>query len=191
MILLVFFSPEKMHFFEFVKPVQDIVKACGKKCSAKHYSEITAKDVEKAEKIILCGTSLRDTAYLNNLEKFSFLKKFRKPVLGICAGMQVIAEVFSCGLEKCAEIGLVKIEFEKNFLGAEGIQEVFELHNFGVKDSAKLREIFDVYAETGTVQAFMHRWKPFYGVLFHPEVRQKELVKNFVDAPQQANRLNG
>ena len=58
---------EKLHYYEFVKPIEDIV---GEK--AKHYRDITKKEIEKSKYIIICGTSLKDNAYLKNIEFSSF-----------------------------------------------------------------------------------------------------------------------
>lgn len=176
MILLINMCKEKLHYFEFVLPVEDIVKNENKKCFIKHYMELTKKDIEKADKIIICGTSLKDEEYLKNIEKFIWLKEIDKQVLGICAGMQVICTVFNGTIIKGREIGLRRINFKKNFLGFIGEKEVYELHNHAVD---KLKN-FMIYAKNEFVQAIKHKNKNIFGVLFYPEVRQKDLIRNFI-----------
>jgi len=191
MILIINLCREELHELEFVKPVLDIVKASKKKYLVEHYLKIKPKVIEKADKIIICGTSLRDFDYLENKDKFSFLKKTAKPVLGICAGMQLIALAFGCEVVKGKEIGLTRVRVDKGFLGVEEIGkeesnevDVYDLHNMVVEDNEYLRENFDVFAsslKTGIVQAVKHKEKEIYGTLFHPEVRQKEIIKNFIE----------
>jgi GMP synthase-like glutamine amidotransferase len=99
--------------------------------------------------------------------------------LGICAGMQIIGMVFGGKVKSKVEIGFYKENFSHNFLGLVGEKEVYHLHNNFV-DFRKLKE-FDIFAESKcVVQAVKHKEKEIYGVLFHPEVRQKELISLFV-----------
>ena len=90
MILLINICKEKLHFNEFVKPVGDILIREGKKGFIRHYSCLARKDLEKADKVIICGTSLKDDEFLGHIDKFKWLLDFKKPVLGICGGMQII-----------------------------------------------------------------------------------------------------
>jgi GMP synthase-like glutamine amidotransferase len=53
------------------------------------------------------------------------------------------------------------------------------LHNFSVVSS----DDFEVLAETTTcVQAIKHVQKDIFGVLFHPEVRNREIIERFIHA---------
>jgi GMP synthase (glutamine-hydrolysing) len=55
--------------------------------------------------------------------------------------------------------------------------KAYGLHNFSVAPA----EDFDVLAESAQcVQAIKHRQKNIYGVLFHPEVRNQEILQRFV-----------
>lgn len=175
MILIIKTNKEKLHDLEFVRPIEDIV---GKDFFTKHYSEVSGEDLEKCSHVIICGTSLKDFEFVKDFEKFSWLKNFEKPVLGICAGMQILGLVFGCNVGKMNEIGFGKINFEKEFLGLIREQKIYELHNYSLKN---VDEKFEIYAESATgTQAIKHKTKPFYGILFHPEVRQKELVREFL-----------
>lgn len=160
--------------------MEDILRSINAECKVRHYKGLQKKDLQTAEKIIICGTSLKDFQYLQDLKKFEFLESFEKPVLGICAGMQIIALVSGCSLEKDQEIGLQKVNFEKEFFGFEGVREVYELHNSAIKEDKAFRNNFEVFARAKCAQAIKHKKKTFFGVLFHPEVRQKELIANFV-----------
>ena len=176
MILIISLCAEKMSELEFVRPIEQIV---GKNYFVKHYKSLTETDLKKADKIILSGTSLKDFEYWNDFEKFLFLKNLKKPVLGICAGMQILVRLFDGELSKIEkiEIGQTQIDFEKNFLGVSGKQKVYFLHKLGVR---KIGKNFDVYAKSDKgIAAIKHKSKKIYGVLFHPEVYNREIIENF------------
>ena len=194
MILVVNVCKEKLHYYEFAKPIEDILK-----CDffTKSYFEISDEDLVKADKVIICGTSLKDFDYFNNLEKFGWIKNFDKPILGICAGCQIINSVFggsvsdignkvkdyksgdfSLRLDSRMEIGFVGANFKKSFLDYEGKLEVYGLHKLGLNISKE----FENFAQNDKgVQAIKHKDKEIYGTLFHPEVRNKEMILNFVE----------
>jgi len=117
---------------------------------------------------------LKDEDYLSG--DFSWLRNFEKPVLGICAGMQIIGMVFGGELKKKTEVGFYFENVDKDFLGLSGEVEVYHLHNSYVEFS----EDFDIFAGEDVSQAVRHKVKSVYGVLFHPEVRQKEMILEFV-----------
>jgi GMP synthase (glutamine-hydrolysing) len=133
------------------------------------------EDLEESKKVIICGTSLKDNDYLNHLDKFGFVKKLDKPILGICGGMQIIGKAFGSELEKTDEIGQIRISFEKEFLGLNGEHNICSLHNHSIN----LSEEFEAYAKSKCVQAMKHKEKEIYATLFHPEVLNKRLIINF------------
>jgi GMP synthase (glutamine-hydrolysing) len=120
-----------------------------------------------------------DTTTLNRITRFNWLKNFNIPVLGICAGMQTIGLVFGGYLENCREIGMIKIEtFKKNILFSSTFQ-AYSLHNYSLEPPAE----FEMLAKSeNCIQAIKHKNKDIYGVLFHPEVRNKEVIQNFIQA---------
>ena len=159
MILIVNICSEKLHYYEFVKPIEDILKKNNFKFFMKNYLKITEKDLKKADKIIICGTSLKDNKFLKNVKKFNWIKSSKKPILGICGGAHIIGLVSGYELKEKKEIGFKKIQI-KNFLGINDEREVYHLHQFYV-----LPEIY--------------KNKKIYATLFHPEVRNKEIIANF------------
>ena len=178
MILVINVCREDLHYFEFVKPIEDILENNKVGFFTKGFLDVTQRDLDKAKKIIICGTSLQDDFYLDNLSKFEWIKDFEKPLLGICAGMQVIGLSFKFRkLNKKTEIGFFKENFRKNFLGLEEERDVYHLHNF-YYDFSKLKD-FEIYAGEKIPQAIKHKTKEIYGTLFHPEVRNKNVVIEF------------
>ena len=179
MILLINICKEKLHYFEFVKPIEDILKKENLRYFIKSYKDIDKKDLEKSDKIIICGTSLQDNDYLKNICSFNWIKTYNKPVLGICGGMQIIGLIFEGKLKKKTEIGFYKENFTKEFLSLIGEQEVYHLHN----NYAVFPKDFESFIQSKIPQAVKHKKKEIYGVLFHPEVRQKDLIKKFCVIP--------
>ena len=179
MNLIISVCKERILELEFVKPVEKIV---GKNYFVKNYKEVTSEDSKKAKKVIICGTSLEDFEYLKNLEKFSWIKDFEKPILGICAGMQIIGLIFGSELIFEEYIGThfetFNLEFSSKFFSeGETVQEVYYLH----KKAISLPEGFTKLNESLSYPiAFKHNTKEVYGVLFHPEVLNSELIKDFV-----------
>ena len=162
MILIVNICKENLHYLEFVKPVGDILKINKIKFKTKHYKNINEDDIKNADKIIICGTSLADNKFMEDIKKFNWIKFYNKPILGICGGAHIIGLVLGYKLKKKKEIGLKEIEIKEEFLGIKGKRQVYHLHQFYV-----LPEIFK------------HEIRPIYAVLFHPEVRNKELILKF------------
>jgi GMP synthase-like glutamine amidotransferase len=180
-ILLVNISREKLHYLEFVKPVEDILKKNKVKFFVKNYNRVYAEDLVACDKIIICGTALIDNDFASkeNMHFWKWIVDFDKPLLGICGGMQMIGLAFGGKIKKETEIGFFVEDFVKEFLGLLGEQEVYHLHNNYI-DFSFIPE-FESYTSlsNSVVQAVKHKDREMYGVLFHPEVRQKKLIENF------------
>lgn len=179
MILIVNICAERLHYFEFVKPIEDIIE---RDFVTKHYLDLSLEDLKKCDKVIICGTSLRDNDFLGRYHEFDWLLNFNKPVLGVCGGMQIIGMVFgNVGFKgrffRKTEIGFYKEKFERRFLGLEGEVEVYHLHNNYVKFNSK---DFLIFNKGRVSQAVCYKKKKIYGVLFHPEVRNREVIMRFV-----------
>ena len=178
MILIIDLNKEKdsLGVYEFINPIKEVLNSI--ECEVKHYKEINSKDLNEFEKIIISGTPMKDNDFRNNLEAFSWLKKTDKPILGICAGMQAIALTYGCELEKCKEIGMTKIKtVSENYL-FEGEFEAYELHSSSIKPNNS----FEVLAVSeNCVQAIKYKGKDVYGVTFHPEVRNQEILRKFIE----------
>lgn len=198
-VLIVSVCKEKLHELEFVKPIEDILNNNGIKFMIKNYKEIDLDELKKFTHIIICGTSLMDNSYLGNYHFFDWIKDYNGKILGICAGMQIIGLVF--GHEKLnkweyskkysrkspkhkfyenLEIGLKKELFEKEFLGIIGEKNVYFLHNYSVIFEKDFIKYTKSGINNGNHNVVKHSEKEIYGVLFHPEVRNKDLIVRFV-----------
>lgn len=165
---------------EFVDPIARIVRQTGSEYEFVHFTELEDRLVDGPDRIILCGTALKDNFFAERIDLFSWIEDLNKPILGICAGMQVVAAVFGGGIVPQPKIGLEKIEItrETELLGPPREIEGYHLHNFGVT----LPPGFDLVAgRQGQIEAFKHKTRPIYGIIFHPEVRNGWVVERLVD----------
>jgi GMP synthase-like glutamine amidotransferase len=171
------FKKASLGFPEFVQP---ILSAIGEldECTVRHYEDIERFDVSKCEAVILSGTPLKDNTTLNQLDKFEWVKTSNKPVLGICAGFQTLGLVFGARLKRCLGIGMTEITaLQSNILFSSTSFRAYTLHNYSIEPT----DAFDTIAQSNQcVQAFKHKERDVYGVLFHPEVRNPDILRRFV-----------
>lgn len=179
MILIVDMNWKKnsLGYYEFVLPILTIAEKI-RDCKIKHYLEVTNQDLTQCSSVILSGTALKDTATLSQPQKFQWLKETEKPVLGICAGMETIGIIFGARLEKCLEIGMTPIiSLNDNKLVLTEFK-AYSLHTYRIEAS----EVFEVWAKSfKCIQVIKHKTMQIYGVLFHPEVRNQEIIKRFIE----------
>jgi Anthranilate/para-aminobenzoate synthases component II len=163
--------------YEFVRPILSVVEPL-EPCTVKHYLYVDPSEVENYSHIILSGTTLKDFEFLEHLECFQWMKTCIKPVLGICAGIQTIIRVYGEELVPCQQVGMAEIATTKTNPLFSGTFQAYSLHTYSIAPSSVA---FDAIAESAKcVQAIAHKQKPLYGVLFHPEVRNPEILKRFI-----------
>jgi GMP synthase (glutamine-hydrolysing) len=149
------------------------------KCVVKHFLEVDPSELSDYSHIVLSGNALKDHEAVKHVDRFNWIKNSDKPILGICAGMQAISLVFDVPLTPCLQVGMTEIKTVKENPLFQGSFMAYALHNFSVEPS----EAFDVLAESSKcIQAVKHKQKAIYGVLFHPEVRNQEVLKRFVNS---------
>lgn len=170
-------NEKNMGSYEFCLPLYSIASEI-EECTIQHYTRV--KSLSSYRKVILSGTPLMDNDYLSNINDFQWLKSCDIPVLGICAGMQVMGLVFGSDLVPCLEIGMTQIiSLEENLLVSSSFS-AYALHRYGILPS----DDFHVLARSDLcVHVIKHLHLDLYGVLFHPEVRNKEVIRRFVLAP--------
>ncbi len=140
--------------------------------------------------IILSGGPLN--VYQSKKVKFNNkIFKWKKPILGICFGHQVISKELGGKVKKAKnrEFGLAKLrrlnksKLTKNFFNKDGSNNVWMSH---ADEVTKLAKGFKVIAKTETSKFSIveNLSKNFYGIQFHPEVthtkKGKIILKNFV-----------
>lgn len=178
MILIIDMNYKKnsLGFQEFVLPIVSVAKELDE-CVVKHFTELRSEDLNRCNKIILSGTPLKDNATLAQPEKFRWIKTCEKALLGICAGMQTLGLAFGLCLKPSLEIGMTEINTVKENRLFSGQFKAYTLHSFSVEPTSE----FDVLAESELcIQAIKHNHSELYGVLFHPEVRNLEILQRFI-----------
>lgn len=170
------YKPGSLAFNEFVKPIIAAAEPI-ERCVIKHYMELAPKELDRYSKVILSGNTLKDHETLQHLDRFEWIKTFNHPVLGICAGMQTVSRLYNVQLTPCLQIGMTEVETVKENPLFEGKFSVYTLHNYSVSPS----EAFEVLAKSGScIQAVKHKHRELYGVLFHPEVRNPDVIRRFL-----------
>ncbi len=181
MILIVDLSwkPHSLSCSEFAGPVSTIVGNAGSQSKVVHFSEVDPRTIERSHGIILCGTALMDNDFSSRTDEFSWIQDSSVPVLGICAGMQVLCQIFGGTIYPGCEIGMTEITVLKTdpLFPEENAFRAYELHSFASNppEGWVITAVSDGY-----VQAVHHPDRPIFGLMFHPEVRHEDLIVRFL-----------
>lgn len=174
------FERDCLSHYEFVHPIRDTLMQAGFFCDILHYTEVTLQALANYDKIILCGTALLDNEYAEHLPLFSWITESKKPILGICAGMQVIGAVYGGSIVPNRAIGLEEIEIVRAspLLGEPRRIEGYHLHNYAVTLPQGLSHLA---GRSDASLAFQRGTDPTYGIIFHPEVRNRWILERFAN----------
>lgn len=135
------------------------------------------------EGIILGGGPSIDR--IGNCE--DIIKEMDVPILGICLGHQVIANVFG-GETKSAEIesyAQIDLNIEKQVGIFEDVGDSLKVWASHKDEVITLPDDFEILASSTkcAIEAMKHKNKDIYGIQFHPEVqhtpRGGEIFENF------------
>ena len=153
--------------------------------SARMISNLTPPEEIEADGLILGGGPTLDRA--GNCSEY--LKRLKIPILGICLGLQVMAETFGGRVEKgsiggYAEVVVEVLKEDKILKGLPPKVKTWASHADQV---VRLPPEFRVLArsEVCEIEAMRHETRPLYGVQWHPEVVHTEggirLLENFIE----------
>lgn len=115
------------------------------------------------------------------------INKTNVPILGICLGHQIIANIFG-GKTKSAEIesyAQIELEILDNETLFEGIGDTLKVWASHKDEVITLPDNFQILAKSTKcdIEAMKHKEKPIFGIQFHPEVqhtpRGGEIFENF------------
>lgn len=153
--------------------------------------EITADDVAGISPVgilVSPGPGTPDEAGVSNevIDRWAG----RVPVLGVCLGLQCIAEVYGGRVVRAPEVvhgktSQIRHDGKGVFSDLPNPLEATRYHSL-IVESSSVPEVLDVSAETdqGLVMALRHRELPVEGVQFHPEsvlsIAGHELLGNFL-----------
>ena len=169
MIGIISTNKYKLSEYEFVKPIERILKKLSIDYQVLHYKNLHTVNVEDYRAFIIAGTALKDFDYLNYLESFRTI--IDKPVFGICAGAQIISLLNNGKLKDYLIIGRKSISFKNTQTYA-----YFLTSKIPVLDSKNIV----VFAKYKDIPVFFKiKDKELYASIFHPEVYNQDLIENF------------
>ena len=177
-VLLVNLCSDPLSELEFIEPIKNIIESSGFEALTKRYAKICSEDLKIAEKIIICGTALKDDDFLRHIDKFKWLKRINKPVLGIGSGLMPIAHVFGCKIINQLKIGA----FEVNLIKGNKLTDKERFYSyFLTKAVIQASNLMEALARTENIDCMIkHKDKEIYGCLFHPEAANPEIISNFL-----------
>ena len=176
-ILLINLCSNSLSELEFVKPLEHILKNHKINFHTKHYTRIKHEDVESSDKIIVCGTALKDTGFLEDLDWFTPINESDKPVLGVGSSSQAITKFFNEKLIGETKIGVFKVTLVKE---SRLVSKKSFYAYFLTKKIIKPVLLFETLARVEEIACMVkHKRKEIYGCFFHPEVMNQEIILNF------------
>jgi GMP synthase (glutamine-hydrolysing) len=168
---------------EFTGPLEKIVSDAGFTSETIDYRDCLHFDFEKTEGILISGSPQGDDIVEHHLPYFQWLKTYKKPVLGICAGHHITGYLYGSELLRAEEpesgdFPVEILEDDPLFSGLPQKISVKQMHN----DSVSLPPGFELLATSKTChnQIMKHWNKPLYTCQFHPEFYNKKLIQNFL-----------
>ncbi|MDF2931696.1 MAG: aminodeoxychorismate/anthranilate synthase component [Chryseobacterium sp.] len=171
--------------------VQMIEKITNQKVDVYRNDEISIKEIEKYEKIILSpGPGIPEEAGI----LLDLIKKYapKKSILGVCLGQQAIAEAFGGNLINLSEIfhGVATTsktikEDVKLFKNLPKEIEVGRYHSWAVNNENFPDELeITAVDNDGMIMALQHKTYDVHGVQFHPESiltpEGEVIIRNFL-----------
>lgn len=177
MILLISTCRYNFHEYEFVKPISRVVEKCNVSYDIMRYNEEIR--LNKYSGVIICGTALKDFDYLNYVDNFKWIVDYKGGVLGISSGYQILAKIYGNQLEEIEKIGLYKIRvLRKNILAEKQEFYAYFLHKYALRNVN--RKLIPLAKQNDEICMFKVRNKKVYGVSFHPEVLNEEIIIKFL-----------
>ena len=139
--------------------------------------------IENLEGIILSGGP--GSVYQEVVKRFRHFFEYDVPVLGICYGMQLVAQVFGGRVQhtRCREYGPAEIKVRKNIL-FDGIPDSFNVWMSHGDTVVRIPEGARIIALTEFNPFAGFQFKDFYCLQFHPEVKHTQfgmkIINNFL-----------
>lgn len=161
---------------ENVKRIADILDGFGLKYSIIHYKDFRLDESGSFDFFILSGGGISIETNTALQQEKELARRAPKPIFGICAGFQIIANAYRKVTVKLPEKvrGVKKIKvFNLDKLGIDYSSDeldVYESHGWSIQKPIKGFTILGT-SEYG-IEIFKHDSKPILATQFHPEVQK-------------------
>lgn len=179
------------NYDSFTYNLYHYVGKCGADAVVRRNDELTLDEIREYDRIILSpGPGLPSEAHL----MFEIIREYEaiKPILGVCLGMQGIAEYYGGKLRNQDRVkhGVqVDVEIDTSsrlYKGLSSPVKVGLYHSWCVDEDSVPAVLKVTGVSSGdTIMSFEHRELPVYGVQFHPESVMTEqglsIIRNFLD----------
>lgn len=178
------------NFDSFTFNLFHLLEGIGVEVVVKRNNELSDSDLIDCDKIILSpgpGIPSEAKGMIEVIEKMYL----NKPILGVCLGMQALAEFFGDSIYNLSKVyhGVQKkihIHSSKDlFKGVELCTNVALYHSWAVRLGDKSSLIPLAYSEDSILMSFKHKEFPIYGIQFHPESiltdKGREILTNFIE----------
>lgn len=155
--------------------------------------KISIGDIERYDAIVLSpGPGIPDEAGI--LKEVISTYAGKKPIFGVCLGLQAIVEVFGGQLENMEEVyhGIatdmhLKTDDSVTFRGIPTVFEAARYHSWIASKNNFPKDLtITCEDEFGKIMAIQHREYPIEAVQFHPESiltpHGKQMLENFISS---------
>lgn len=168
---------------EFTNSLVSIVENSGMNAVTIEYKETIGFNFDDYSGIIMSGSPQGDDIVEHHLPYFQWIKNYRQPIFGICAGHHITGYLYGSELLKNREpeSGIFEIKIlttDRIFIGFKEKFKAQQMHF----DSITIPDDFDLLATSATCknQLMKHKNKPIYTSQFHPEYYNHKLLENFL-----------
>ncbi|MFP4402511.1 MAG: hypothetical protein ACLFPL_04755 [Candidatus Nanoarchaeia archaeon] len=204
-VLVISTCKYKLHEEEFVKPVTYILKNESIEYNTIHISklsELCEREICAYSHIIFCGTALKDFTYFqyNITATLNTIHKLNISTFTICAGAQIICKYYNLSLQEQLHIAVLQTLClnSSSQLGIEkdSTQQVYAIHSYNISlnevEKAKLTlpnsSIIPILSNISRQDDIeLLEIDNFVVTFFHPEIKNKELIINWLYSSKNNN----
>lgn len=170
---------------QFVWPIQRNTHYAS---SSIHLSQFNQSSLKGFDAVIFSGCTLKDNEFVKRAKKLTWLKKTTIPMLGICAGHELLGLIFGGKLKKLSQpvIGIEFVTLHEKELGWLGNEKdrtdrIPAYHLNGNEVTLPAGFVCVGHSSQIRNEIMMNIDKRIMGFQFHPEYQFGGLVHSFLE----------